>query len=60
MMLQLDARTEESLHIQRRLACQAAPFDWVELDALNAVYILTVTLKILNGVERKCIVWIRI
>jgi len=52
MVLQLDARAGESLRIQRRLTCQAAPFDRIELDALNAVYILTVTLKILNGVER--------
>lgn len=59
MVLQLDTRAEESLHIQRRLTCQAAPFDRIELDALNAVYILTVTLKILNRVERKCIAWIR-
>lgn len=48
MMLQLDAYTEKSLHIQRELMCQTVSFDQIELDALNAVYILTVTLKILN------------
>ena len=60
MVLQLDARAEESLYIQRRLTCQATPFDRIELDALNVVYILTVILKILNRVERKCTAWIRI
>ena len=58
-VLQLDVRAGKSPHIQRRLTCQSAPFDRIELDALNTMYILTVTLKILNRVERKCTAWIR-
>ena len=58
-MLRLNACVGEILNIQSRLICPATPFYRIEFDPLNAVYILTVTLKILNRVERKCIAWIR-
>ena len=58
-VLRLNARVGKNLNIQSRLICPATPFHRIEFDPLNAVYILTVTLKLLNRVERKCTEWIR-
>lgn len=53
-MLWLNICVEKSFHIQRKLTCQATSFNRIKLNVLNIVYILTVILKILNQVKRKC------
>ena len=53
MVFQLDGCVRCSFHVRRRPIRSATPFDRIELDPLDAVHVLTVTLEILYRVERK-------